>query len=176
MKRPLMYVDLGGAAAVAATLAMVVLLGVLPVLRLRAEHADRAVLLSNYTEQIKAVEAEIGALRERIAHTAEEIESRQLTLLPPKQLNTRIAGIIESAGAMGLDVLAIEPGELQHDEYYDRVPITLSLTGPLPQFVRYLHAMRSESSDLIVRRFEIEARAGGGIRADLLTDWLTRAD
>ncbi len=176
MRRSLMYVDLGGGAALLATVAVVVLLGVMPVVRLRAEQADRAVQLSNYNEQSKALEAEIGALRARIAHTAELIESRRLTLLPPGQLNTRIAGIIDSAGAMGLEVLSIEPGELQHDEYYNRVPITLSLTGPLPQFVRYLHSMRSESSDLIVREFKIEARAAGGIRADLLTDWLTRAD
>ncbi len=176
MKRALLYVDLGGAAATIAALVLTVLLGVMPVLRLRRAQADRAVQLAEFNSQAETIEAEIIALRNRITTTAAEIENRKLTLLPPSKLNARIAGIIDSADAMGIEVLAIEPGELEHGEYYDQIPIDLRLTGPLPQFVRYLHMMRTDSADLIVQQFTIEARPGGGITADIRANWLTHTN
>ena len=175
MKRPMLPIDLVGAASTLAVLTLVVVLGVMPIIRLKSEQAERGVRLARFESQTDAVEAEIASLRARIARTSAEIESRKLTLLPPEQLNIRIAGIIESANRMGLEVLSIEPGELETGAYYNKIPIELGLTSPLPQFVRYLHTMRAESADLVVQQIEIEAR-GDGVEAHLRADWLTRAD
>lgn len=175
MKRPMLPIDLGGAAATLAVLTLVVMLGVMPTIRLKNEQTERGVQLARFQSQSDALEAEIAALRDRIARTSADIESRKLTLLPPGQLNIRIAGIIDAASQMGLEVLSIEPGELETGEYYNKIPIELGLTSPLPQLVRYLHTMRTESADLIVQRIEIEAR-GEGVEARLSADWLTRAD
>lgn len=174
---PLLPIDLGGLTAILATAALIFVLGVRPLNSARNDQSARNGRLALLESQITELDTQILSLRETLEQTVAQVESRKLRLLAPGDLNARIAAMIERATGSGLEVLAIRPGELADGEHHGRTPIDIGLTGALPDLVRYLHAMRRDSADLVVQRIEITASPdGGGITAHIRADWLTRAE
>jgi Tfp pilus assembly protein PilO len=172
-----MPIDLAALACLLALGAMVYLLGIQPVTREREARDDRARRAAQLRQQCAVVQTEILTIRERIERDEEQIDQRRLRLLTHRELNPRLSELIEHASRHQLGVLTIKPGERTEGAHHGRTPIDMELSGLFPDFVRYLHEMRRDAPDLVVRRIEIRAAPGGdAIVASLRADWLTRAD
>lgn len=173
----LLSVDLGGGVCALAAIALIGVLGVHPITRLKQGQQERTARLVSLRTQADERLAEIRSLRHRLDDAERQTDSKQLSLLRPNDLNTRLAAIIERTTRHGLEVLAIKPGEMVEGELHGRTPIDIGISGPLPEVVRYLHEMRRESADLVVRRLDIRAAPDGvGVVALIRADWLTRAE
>lgn len=173
----LLSIDLGGGACALAAIALLIIIGIHPITRMKQDQRERTSRLVSLRAQADERLAEIRSIRQRLDDDERRADSKQLNLLRPSDLNTRLAAIIEHTTHHGLEVLAIKPGDRVEGELHGRTPIDIGLSGPLPDVVRYLHEMRRESADLVVRRLDIRAAQGGaGVVALIRADWLTRSE
>lgn len=172
-----MPIDLAALACMLALGAMVYLLGIQPVALEREAREERVRRVAQLRQQSELVQTEILTIRTQIERANEQIDRRRLRLLGHRELNPRLAELIEHASQRGLEVLTIKPGERTQGAHHGRTPIDMELSGGFPDFVRYLHETRQDAPDIVVRRIEIRtAPRSDAILVVLRADWLTRAD
>lgn len=170
-------IDLAGGAAVLAILAASGVLGIAPATRLKSVQTARYDEMETLREETRATLEEMRRLDADAKRDAEEARAQQLTLLSASELNARLAGLIAKTEAAGLEVLTITPGEAVKDDMHGRTPVDIAVRGALPEVVRYLHALRTGSADLVVRRLDIRPHGQGPlVTTQIGADWLTRAD
>jgi len=170
-------VDLAGGAALLAILAATAVLGVRPAIDARQNNRERAAQLTAIKAETSEVLTQIRALDTQTRRARSTAEQHQLHLLSKDELNTRIAQLIDATELHSLEVVSIQPGDEITGEIHARTVIDIAIRGALPDVVRYLHTMREETADLIVRELVIKPTgAEGAVTASISADWLTRAD
>lgn len=174
---PYLPIDLGGSAAMLLVIAGVCAVGVMPLARLSGVQRERSAALALIDENNESLAGEIRSLEITLANTVAETEKNELTLMTAERLNERLASVVHQTESHGLRIVALKPGEPVVGEFHNHVPLRLGLTGPLPDFVRYLAALRHDSPDIVTRGLTVEAATdGAGVIALVEADWLTSAD
>lgn len=169
-------VDAAGAAIAVGLVALTAIAGVAPVRQIKQQQTDREAEMLAIQNETRAALSELQQL-ERLTERAEiEAKDLRLSLRPISQLNERLGEIIARAESYSLAVNSLTPGEPLGGELHNRTPIDMEVQGELPAFVRFLHGLRSEDSDLTVMGLGIRPAPGIGIAADIRADWLTSAD
>jgi len=169
-------VDGTGAAIAVGLIALTAVAGVAPVRHIKHLHASRETEMLGIQAETRAALSDLQRLERMTKEAENAAQDLQLTLLPISQLNTRLARVIARAESYGLTVGSMTPGEPTSGELHRRTPIELSVEGELPAFVRFLHGLRTEDTDLTVMGLSIHPTPQNGITAEISADWLTRAD
>jgi Tfp pilus assembly protein PilO len=97
----------------------------------------------------------------------QDAQKKELKLQAPSEINDRLSALSTLASDNGLLVEAVEPGEGASGRRFSTVPIRMNGRGTYPQFVKFIHALRSELPDTAVT--DISIGGGGGSAAATFT-------
>lgn len=148
-------VDVAGLAVCLALAGAGYLIAVVPVMagrdtvgRLRSEisgleaNADQLLQLSRSLDQ-------------EVARVEGMLESNSLALEPAERVNRRVNELTRLASESGLTLDEVQPGAPEEGSLFRTVPIHISGAGTFPDCARFLHTLRVELPDTIVRSLRL---------------------
>jgi Tfp pilus assembly protein PilO len=173
----LLKLDAIGGLCVAGIVAAVAMLGVAPLI---AERHEREASEEQLAELRTETEHAVAVLRDtRTVLRARTAEAEQIPdhLRIRRDINERIARIVEETESFGLTVQSITPGEPENGERFRRTPIELSTRAPIDAIARYLHGLHESSPDLELTTLQIrDPDEAGVLNATIRAEWITLAD
>jgi Tfp pilus assembly protein PilO len=116
-----------------------------------AQLAEKRETVSHLQASIHAASAQIAAL--------DAAQAKELKLQATSAINDRLSALSSLAAEKGLLVEAVEPGEAATATRYSTIPIRINGRGTYPQFVTFIHALRTELPDTSITDLTM---SGGG--------------
>lgn len=156
------HVDAMGAAALAALTALGVALVVTPVLRTRMDHAALRSELASLRAKAAQLESARAGMAGEMDRLAERLAANRLKLHGPGYLNTRIAGILQTASTSGIVIDQTKSAPAARADLYEAVGIELAGTGSYPGCADFLHALHRQLPDTGLVAMELAGPSRGG--------------
>jgi Tfp pilus assembly protein PilO len=169
-----------GSATLSSVLTLVVYLWiVVPVYQ--QQNAQAALLASVQEKQAEAVklESQLRDYSAKLFHQQAAMAHQPVELGNRRELNRRIAALIESAQSLGLEVLQVQPGTVTPNEHFDLVELRLEAVGTFAQHLSILDALHKEYPDVSVIDLSLSSEvrsANPRPTLNLKLAWFTRVD
>lgn len=112
----------------------------------QAEHAEA----ENLDQQYEAIHTAMAQRREALA-------ANPLKLGDRRELNRRIAALIDLAQRQGVEVLQLQPGEVTRGKDYDLLYLRLEAVATFSQYLTMLDALHTSFPDMSVVALELDS-------------------
>lgn len=171
---PAWQVHAAGVALVAMILALVVLIGVLPLV---GAHARERALREKYQEQWSMLaldRASESSLSASLAEAKSELSEVQISLRGAGQINARIGDLAELARRTGLTLTEVKPGAGHDRTGYVAIPILVGGRGGFIETVGFVRSLAESFPDMGIDSFHLTgdlSGADGGPRFELDLTW-----
>jgi hypothetical protein len=155
-------IDLGGAGALAALTAAVVLGGILPLAAHHQEYAALQQALAAQRDQAAKLDATMETVRKKLADSRQTLQNSPLHLEPVSIVNRRLAELSAMAGEAGLVIDDIRPDRSVAGTHCETIPISVAGSGTYRKCTLFLSRLRQSMPDTGVSSVEL---AAGGLDA-----------
>ena len=132
-----------------------------PFLRSADAVGERTARLSLLRESVARADRALAAQRDRLRAVQAQVDAERRRLQSAGHLNRRLARLTELAGATGLEVEEILPGQASRRPRYTIVPVTLTANGNYPTCAIFLARLKEAFPDTSVASFELNGYPQG---------------
>lgn len=174
MSKLLTKADLAGIAAIAGLSVAGWLLGIRPVVQMKADQLLSAHELSAAERGAERLGAEADALRIRADALGNQFESERVTLEPADAINRRMASLALLAEAHGLTLGQLTPGRSEPAGPSVKIPIKASGAGAYRDIHAFLAALHDSARDVSVSALSLSRAEPGrdqGTRFEMDLYW-----
>lgn len=151
----LLRIDAIGCAVCAALAGLWYFAGVHPLSEARAARESARTLLCDRDAQIAELYASRSAFQKSLRDMQERLNTGQVQLQPPEQVNTRIDQLTQLAAACNLRVDQIKPESPTVLAKYTTIQIRLEGAGSWADAARFLHRLKEKHPDNGITGFEL---------------------
>ena len=167
-------------AALAALLTLAAYAWVLVPQRDRDAAASEVVAqVDQHRAEAQTLQGQLDDLTLQLEQTRSALAEQPLALGDPRRLNRQIAALIALARDQGLEVIQLQPGELQPGEDYDVIPLRLEAGAGFPQHLAFLQAVHRAFPSITVTALDLQSQTRAEAprpRAVYALAWFTAAD
>lgn len=149
-----------GLLACACVTAAAWLLAIGPSLGELHQRAQRLQELADRRHKAAKLSAALSVARRQQVQTVQAITQLDLHLQPAAGANTRLAALTRLAGACGLTVEEVRPGQTTSGPLYETVALSLAGTGGYPDVIRLLHRIHQEMRDMGLQSMDLTSDNG----------------
>ncbi len=112
-------------------------------------------------ERVATLEETRASLVETLERGQERLDGAGVSLLGLSGRNTRMGELTELAGACGLRLDSLQPGQATPGEMFTITPITMRGVGSYDDVARFLHRSVQSLPDVSTRSFRVTAQGSG---------------
>jgi len=144
------------------------------------QHLDNATAATSAQQesQAQALDSQLTILLADFDERRDALAKQPVALGNPRDLNRRIAAIIELAQHQGLEVLQLQPGETSPGEHYNLIHLRFEAAASFPEHLAFLDELHTVFADLSVVGLELKSPVRSPLprpRAVINLVWFTQA-